>query len=71
MEKHIVWNGHDSYQLSDFKDCTKVTVESSPLYYATLLRFLTLILREKDVLLILGDELKEIASLTGFSNLLE
>lgn len=67
MEKHIVWNGHDSYQLSDFKDCTKVTVESSSLYYSTLFRFLWHLNRLYSIEIVLDDQQKELAEIIGFN----
>jgi hypothetical protein len=64
--KELHWTGAKSYELTDFNDGDIINVTSEPLYYSTLFRFLTLLLRDKNVILNMTPELKEIAQLTGF-----
>jgi len=71
MKKELIWTGLNSYDLTDFNDGDVIEVQSDTQYYSSLLRFLTLLKRAYNVELELSTNIKQVAELTGFNNLIE
>jgi len=68
--ERLIWTGDRNTSLEQFRDVDVLSVESDTLYYSSLFRFLTLLLRSFDIELILTSEMEETARNSGFDNLL-